>query len=487
MLGELICRNANFATIVLVLFIFAVIGCTRPSTPNAPPAPTAAPATQPAAEAVAGLAPENFFPRLKRAITREGFVFHTSSELIVWGYGDTISTLPLWTAEAWLNAARGQGRIEFRKNPASTTELPDRVTGIFLDKVAYYKVTYGSADGDKAEEVKLRTCPLSDAPSLVFAFTCEPFPEVAKGKADGKAEYEGRPAVALIYEERRESAAGTPGRTNGSKVTTSFYLDRSTFLPLVWITESRDDAGSLLAKAVASYVNDFVPLESLPASFFDPASIGYVKKDPVDPVAPLDDLNLGITVYWLGREFAPLGDLPPLMLWRAYGLTGHGGGPGNRAMIEYRSAEPGTAVLLQLWQLQEWQGFLQTPLGRLWWDSPCVQTKEIRVGKGRATIFLGYEPAITPPAAPVAIPSGGERPLANTPQPREPLPKLEAPCLQGPFDRFLAHVYLGDTVVAVNAPFCLACAARGYQPDPYDTLEGIEAVVKALRPRAVGD
>lgn len=470
------------AFIVLILSIGVVIGCAGPSTPNAPPAPTAATATLPATEAVAGLAPENFFPRLKKAITREGFALHTSSELIVWSYGDTTSAQPLWTTEAWLNVATGQGRIEFRKNPASTAEFSDRATSIFLDKVAYV-----SNYGDEAQEVKLRTCPLRQAPPLVFAFACEPFPEVAKGKVDAKAEYEGRPAVALINEERQESAAGTPESPNPSKVTTSFYLDRSTFLPLVWLIEGRDDAGRLLGRAVTTYVNDFVSLGSLPASFFDPASIGYVKKEPVEPAAPLDDPNLGVTVYWLGREFAPLGELPPLMLWRAYGLTGHGGGPGNRAMTEYRSAEPGTAVLLQLWQLQEWQEFLQTPLGRLGWDSPCVQTKEISLAKGRAIIFMGHEPAITPSAAPVPAPSGGERPLANTPQPREPLPKLEAPCPKGPFDRFLAHVYLGNTVVAVNTPFCLACAARGYQPDPYDTLEGIEAVVKALRPRAAGE
>ena len=53
-----------------------------------------------------------------------------------------------------------------------------------------------------------------------------------------------------------------------------------------------------------------------------------------------------------------------------------------------------------------------------------------------------------------------------------------------PFDRFLAHVYLEDVVVAVNMAHCFACIGSG---GPYDTLPGVEAVVRGLHLRAPGD
>ena len=60
-------------------------------------------------------------------------------------------------------------------------------------------------------------------------------------------------------------------------------------------------------------------------------------------------------------------------------------------------------------------------------------------------------------------------------------------CPTETFDRFMAPVYLGDTVVAVNAPLGFYGAGRHVDQDPYDTLEGMEAVVKGLRPRAPGE
>ena len=288
----------------------------------------------------------------------------------------------------------------------------------------------------------------------------------------------------------------------------AFYVHRESLLPLAWQI-GYGEPGRRSAQ-VTTYENDFVPLDSLPPDFLDPASIGYVK---ANPLAPLDDPGLAVAVYWLSPDFDPPGALPPLLLdERAVRVLppGNGQGPGNRVDVPYRldEGQPGTGVNLSLWQLEIWDEFLNTPLGQLWWDSPCEETKEVSLEGGKAVIFMGHEPVypdyVLPPE-PVTVPPGdtplvatvrplpppesvpvppGDTPLVATARPPPmPLPAPVGACPTRPFDYFLAHAYLGETVVAVNLPICSACVGRGYEPDPYDSLEGMEAVVNGLHLR----
>jgi hypothetical protein len=73
----------------------------------------------------------------------------------------------------------------------------------------------------------------------------------------------------------------------------------------------------------------------------------------------------------------------------------------------------------------------------------------LTVPEGRAVIYAGYE---RPPAS-----CGTARP-----------------------DRFLAHVFFDDMVVSVNAVGCWRCREDG---GPYDSMAGMRAIVRALRPR----
>lgn len=472
--------------VLLILSIVAVIGCTRTST--ATPTIPASAATNTLPVDIYGLTAENFFSYLKKAMTRPGFFFHTSSAFVGYRYGDTVSTHPHWTADIWVDVARGLARSEFLKDPTSSIEIDDRVTNIVTGEAIYTSV------GSGAQKGKLRPCPVVDAPPIV-TIGCQPFLEAKGGKVETDLEYEGRPAVALIYEEsRKEKLRSPPEELENLKITTGFYVDRRSFLPLAWVRRFKDDNEQLLWGLVATYKNEFAQLGSLPSDFFDPASIGYVKKDPT---APVNDPDLGVTVYWLGREIAPPGDLPQMALREVYRAQGPGQGPGDRLTLDYKPGDGLTldhkpGLRLQLWQPQEWQRFLETPLGRLWWDSPCVKTKEVSLEHGRAVIFMGYEPEVELPPGPVAVTPfreeapAGSRPLASTPIVR-PSPTPGGVCPKEPFDRFVAHVYLGDTVVAVNAPHCLFCVARRHEPDPYDTMEGMEAVIKGLRPRSAGE
>jgi hypothetical protein len=156
----------------------------------------------------------------------------------------------------------------------------------------------------------------------------------------------------------------------------------------------------------------------------------------------LEDPAISIPVYWLGREFSPSG-LPELMLYRGDHLRGDG--PGNEVKIDYDA--DGGGITLDLWKPERWRTFKATPLGKLFWSSPCARRIELTVDGGQAVIYGGY-----------------------------------AGACRGKPDRWLAHVYYDQVVVAVNMPYGSAAAGipgRG----PYNSREGMEAVVRGLRRR----
>jgi hypothetical protein len=176
--------------------------------------------------------------------------------------------------------------------------------------------------------------------------------------------------------------------------------------------------------------------------------------DTDDRDVSLDQPGLDLPVYWLGREFDPPGKLPPLELGNAVTLT-PGGGPGSAIKIDYGAKGAGAGVTLDLWGPEAWKRFKGTRLGRMVWSWPCTDAKKLLLPEGRAVIYGGYaEPA------------------------REPCPSAH-------HDRFLAHVYLDAVVVAVNMPYCYSCARRLREgvADPYNSLGGMEAVLKDLRRR----
>ena len=175
-----------------------------------------------------------------------------------------------------------------------------------------------------------------------------------------------------------------------------------------------------------------------------------------DREVALDNPAIGIDIYWLGRSFAPGGDLHELTLADTFGPITPGGGPGNVVKIDYGAAQPRErGITLDLWRPAAWKRFLGTRLGRLVWGSPCARARTVALPKGRAVIHSGY----------------GVEPAA---------------CSGAPFDRFLAHVYLPGVVVAVNMPYCYTCAPRFGGSDPYNSLQGMETIVRALerRPKA---
>lgn len=156
----------------------------------------------------------------------------------------------------------------------------------------------------------------------------------------------------------------------------------------------------------------------------------------------LEDPAIAIPVYWLGREFEPDG-LPTLTLYRGDHLRGDG--PGNEVKIDYE-ADQGT-VTLDLWKPDAWTRFKDTRLGKISWSAPCARRTELKVEGGRAEIYGGHSKGC-----------------------------------DGEPDHWLAHVYYDEVVVAVNMAYCYTCGGRS-PTDPYNTREGMAAVVRGLKRR----
>lgn len=176
-----------------------------------------------------------------------------------------------------------------------------------------------------------------------------------------------------------------------------------------------------------------------------------------DLEVPLDDPRIAGIVHWLGRSHDPPG---PLGRLRLIGVTRSG--PGWAAFLEY-----GHSVGLGVWRPRAFARFRRTRFGRLVWHSPCARATRIDIGAGRAVVYRGYGPPRGDP-----FPRSGPIRLA---------PGIESgPCPRRRRDRVLAHVYLEDAVVTINIPICYFCIALPSRDNPYNSLAGMRAVIRAL-------
>jgi hypothetical protein len=299
---------------------------------------------------------EDVYSRLAEAISRPGFVFHAS---VNYDLGESES----FRVEVWVDLPKELARYESVPSPAmkESREVAEYVS-VIADDVEYF-------DNPDQGKHPARACLGADSAVLSAILGCEFFPEEATARVETGVQYEGRAALALVTEGTSEGPAEA-----GASYASRLYLDETSFLPLARVTNSTSDGET--TEIVLPYDTGFLPADSLPQDIFDPAAIGHVEEDPA---AALDGADPGITIYWLGREFPGESGLPSLVLARSYATTTPGSSPGNYAQIEYETTQGSVAVLLLLWRLEDWEKFLETPLGRLWWDSPCVERKDIQL------------------------------------------------------------------------------------------------------------
>lgn len=390
------------------------------------------------------LSVEEVFARAAEAMTRPGYVFHIVTA------ADTDTGPVSWesTGETWIDVGRGMARGH-QKSSLDSGETFEQQS-IIIGNASYRSAT----EDQPSSRVEAVGC-YGVSAAASSALGC-PGPTEESVKTVEAGRYEGKDAVVIV----------TTGTSRGSDetfaFTTNLYLDGDTFLPMAAESEGTMDYGEIVpTSSVSRLSTDFVPADSLPDDFFDPASIGYVERNPEDGLEAADP---GITVYWLGRDFEGADGLPPLTLAIAYVQPRER--PAFRASLEYKLVEEefGTpAVALEEWDRGEWDAWLGGSRGGNWWDWPCREKKEVAVDGRRVVIHMGFEDETM--GRPDSLPEGPE----------------DVVCPDTPYDRFIAQIYLDDTVVQMEGRD--VCASAGCEDSPYDTLEGVEAIARALQPR----
>lgn len=139
--------------------------------------------------------------------------------------------------------------------------------------------------------------------------------------------YSGRQVLILIRK-------GTESDEDTDRTyTTRIYLDRGSLLPLADTT-----TGTINRKPMhgsTSYVSSLVPSSSLPASFFQPSSVGY--RGRADQIRQeMTPIPGGFTVLWLGLDFAGGHGLPAVSLQHA--IAGRGGKNNFSIQLDYMPA-----------------------------------------------------------------------------------------------------------------------------------------------------
>jgi hypothetical protein len=173
----------------------------------------------------------------------------------------------------------------------------------------------------------------------------------------------------------------------------------------------------------------------------------YTEAERDDTEVWLDDPGLKFPVYWVGRRFAPGQGLPAADLLDAFS-TERGELAGAKLRLDY------IGFSLHIWTRQSWKQFQRSSFGKPKLNGPCARTTEVELERGRAVVYAGY---------------GLRR---------------QGACPRRPPVRHWAIARIGDVVIGVNLVICAFCE-RG--EDPYNSVRGMKAIVRALavRPKPV--
>jgi hypothetical protein len=401
---------------------------------------------------LSALSLEEVYQRMADSMTCPGYALKavtTEREEIIYPEEGTGSGT--MAGNTWLDfsadRARGEAQTEYvasGEDGSVVEERKDSTVSIVLGDVEYRGPT---AEDPHRRRGQAYVCSQSDSALLSLLLWC------AGGTADSVTRFE----TDAEYQGRRVPALVTEGSTTGEAGTTVFaqhlYLDVDTLLPLHNVFEGTLNEENS-EKVEVTYEYEFVPLDSLAEDFFDPAAL----PEP-DPEADLRGTDIGMTLYWLGRDFPSTGGLPALSLESAKPFPEPGMyEPGYRALLDYRLADDEfglPAVGLQVYPRAVWDAFLAQPSGgRLgnYWDDPCIQKTEWLLDSRRAVVFGGY---------------------------KLPSPECPAPTAKD----WGAYVYVDDAVVLVDVQPSIVKPGDQHTPNPYNSREGMEAIISGLVPR----
>ncbi len=379
-----------------------------------------------------------------KAMTCPGYAFHMRSA----GDQEAGPYSSHGETEVWVDIENNLGRVEIRSRFTSEEALAEAEKDDYDPEWRSTVITRG--DGSySSEEIERPSrkgrppnChgPGREAIGLVFQCYNGPLQDI-EISIDVEASYGSHSAFAYVAE----------GESSGSDetydTTTRTFFDADTLLPIGQTVEGTLDIGDIFpVQADLPYETGFVPLDSLPADFFDPASIGYVEKDEEDVEEPLDSAE--IAVYWLGSTFEGSGEYPALALDFAFARKqAETLEFGSIVEITYRPADDEfgyPAVKLGLYPPASWEEETQ--------QNPCEETVGLDLPGLQATLRRHYH---------------------NLPYD----PGASCP----PHDRFSASVYIEDVLVRIEAPRVVS--GGEYFDSPYNSEAAMELLVRSLELR----
>ena len=400
--------------------------------------PSAAPPA--AIDDVGELTPEQLTDRVAAALTCPGYVLHLRStgDFEAGPYSSYSET------DAWIDLERNLGRIDSRVifNSEAARQAAEE-EGEELPEFREVTIVRGDGEytGERGPEVPARKqrppdCHGPDRTALALILPCEGPTEELEVTVERNVAYQGRNAIAYV-------ATGTSRGSDETYHTTArAYLDRDTLLPLGVTVDGTLDIGDVYpVYSDLAYQAQFVPLDSLPPDFFDPASIGYVE---VDPEEPLETQDFGVTVYWLGRGFEGGDSLPALALLHVTTVPSSPFSPTVEILYRRADDEFGSGiVVLEVYKPEIWEA---RPISS---RTRCVQTRDLALSGRQATIYSGYDE--------LRIASGASCP---------------------PPDKFTAVVFIDNTVVEIRAP-TVVTGSQTFQ-SPYNSQAAMELLIRSL-------
>lgn len=226
------------------------------------------------------LAVQEAYTRLAQAMARPGQVFHTRVTTLQ-QLGPTTTDVWLIT-DIWVDLGQEVARRELRLAPNLDAPVADK-THIVVDGSFTYLLVGGGLFQRPVE-----ICPGTASALLSLVVDCYrvgPYNEPFVYRTEPEATFEGTDAVLIVIQSPRPTRSPLPpqpGRPTPAQGENSIdnwlYLDRETYLPLGRLAGPAQGGRPPDRPLLSTYENEFIAADSLPADFFDPATL-----DPVDP------------------------------------------------------------------------------------------------------------------------------------------------------------------------------------------------------------
>ena len=271
------------AVVFLLVFGIALAACSDSASDssfgNGGPCPGKTP---PVAQDDVDMTVEQLVDLVAEAITCPGYAFHMQGG----GQFEAGPYTSEFAVEVWTDVLQNRARLRTR-NTFNSDEARDEAeaSGAELQRLTGTEIIrhdgHYTKEGHETEEDAARparkdgppTCHGAGKEAIAALIRCRGLLDTFGARVEVSTSYRGQPAVAIVSE-----GAGGSGETY--YLSTRIFFATDSYLPVGQTVEGTIDVSEVhLVEADIPYQHEFVPLESLPADFFDPASIGYQESE----------------------------------------------------------------------------------------------------------------------------------------------------------------------------------------------------------------